>query len=106
VDTQAESAASATLEVIKPGLLRVQGYWPSDAAVVIITDTQFSSCSPNLPVPFSMAGAGESTVFQWAGPVTMAIFGYPTTTPAVLGQCRLDLATRCATNAPGLSLLS
>jgi hypothetical protein len=62
------------LEVLKPGLLRVEGFWPSPNGVVVITRERLSFCRPDLLQPLSMVGAGEETVYMFTGPVTTALF--------------------------------
>ena len=63
------------LEVLKPGVLRVQGFWPSENSAVVITPEALSFCRLGAPRPLSMVGEGESSVLMFAGPVTSALFG-------------------------------
>lgn len=64
------------IEVVKPGLVRVQGCWPDGSVGVVITDRAFSFCTRGLREPVSMVGAGEDTVLVYAGPITSALFGF------------------------------
>jgi hypothetical protein len=64
------------IEVLKPGLVRVQGCWPDGNVGVVITEKFLSFCVRGKPVPLSMAGAGEDSVLLWAGPVTKSLFGF------------------------------
>lgn len=63
------------LEVLKPGLLRVQGFWPSQHSAVVISENALSFCRPGVLRPTSLVGAGESSVIMYAGPITTAMFG-------------------------------
>lgn len=63
------------LEVLKPGLLRVEGVWPSESSVVVISLEALSFCRPGALRPLSLVGEGEGSVLMFAGPVTSALFG-------------------------------
>ncbi len=63
------------LEVLKPGLLRVQGFWPSERGTVVITVDALSFCRPGALRPLSLIGDGEGSVLMYAGPITTAMFG-------------------------------
>lgn len=65
------------LEVLKPGLLRVQGFWPSESSAVVISREALSFCQPVAQRPLSLVGEGEGSVLMFAGPVTSALFGLP-----------------------------
>lgn len=64
------------LEVIKPGLVRVQGCWPDGDVGVVITEQALSFCTRGLREPVSMVGEGEGSVLLYAGPITGALFGF------------------------------
>lgn len=64
------------LEVIKPGLVRVQGCWPDGDVGVVITEQALSFCTRGLREPLSMVGEGEWSVLMYAGPITGALFGF------------------------------
>lgn len=64
------------LEVIKPGLVRVQGCWPDGGVGVVITEQALSFCNRGLREPVSMVGEGEGSVLVYAGPITSALFGF------------------------------
>ncbi len=64
------------LEVIKPGLVRVQGCWPDGDVGVVITEQALSFCNRGLREPVSMVGEGEGSVLVYAGPITSALFGF------------------------------
>lgn len=64
------------LEVIKPGLIRVQGCWPDGDVGVVITEQALSFCTRGKPEPVSMVGEGEGSVLMYAGPITSALFGF------------------------------
>jgi len=64
------------IEVVKPGLVRVQGCWPDGDVGVVVTDKALSFCKRGLREPVSMVGEGEDTVFMHAGPITSALFGF------------------------------
>lgn len=63
------------LEVIEPGLLRVQGVWLREDSIVIINEKQLSFLNPGLVRPLSMLGAGAATVINVQSSVMFAIQG-------------------------------
>jgi hypothetical protein len=64
------------VQVLKPGLLRVQGCWPDGDVGVVITDTALSFCARGRPQPTTLVGAGEDSVLLYAGPITQSLFGF------------------------------
>jgi len=64
------------LEVLEPGLVKVQGVWNEKNRVIIITQDQISFVSPHREEPLSIRGAGADTVLNWEGPITDAMFGF------------------------------
>lgn len=63
------------LEVLKPGLLRVQGFWPADASAVVIDEERLSFCRQGAPRPLTLVGDGENSVLLYTGPITKSLFG-------------------------------
>ncbi len=64
------------IEVLKPGLVRVQGCWPDGDVGVVITEKALSFCTRGLREPVSMVGEGEGSVLMYVGPITTALFGF------------------------------
>lgn len=64
------------LQVLKPGLVRVQGCWPDGDRGVVITERALSFCTRGKPQPTSLVGDGEASVLLYAGPITQALFGF------------------------------
>ena len=64
------------VQVLKPGLIRVQGCWPDGNVGVAITERALSFCALGQREPTSLVGGGEDTVLLYAGPVTKALFGF------------------------------
>lgn len=63
------------LEVQKPGVIRVQGFWPANTSAIVITKERMAFCDVMRQGPISLIGAGEESVLMFAGPVTGAMFG-------------------------------
>ena len=70
------SVIALDLEVLKPGLVSVQGLWIENNKAVIITKERLSFIKPDLKQPLSMVGDGEGSVLKYAGPITAAMFGF------------------------------
>lgn len=66
----------AELEVVKPGVVRVQGIWVDGDVAVIITPDSLNFVRPGLLRPISLVGEGEASVLRWAGPIGGAMFGF------------------------------
>jgi hypothetical protein len=64
------------IEVLKPGLVRVEGFWPSEEGAIVITKTSLCLCSRGAAGPTSLVGEGESSVLMYAGPITGKLFGF------------------------------
>lgn len=64
------------IEVVKPGIVRVQGCWPDGNVGVVITSRALSFCRRGLREPISMIGTGEGSVLLYSGPITSALFGF------------------------------
>jgi hypothetical protein len=64
------------IQVLKPGLVQVQGCWPDGNVGVVITDKALSFCIRGKQQPTSMVGEGEGSVLVYAGPITKALFGF------------------------------
>ena len=77
------SVIALDLEVLKPGLVSVQGLWVEDNKAVIITKERLSFIKPELEQPLSMIGDGEGSVLKYAGPITTAMFGFEKDQPAL-----------------------
>lgn len=64
------------LEVLKPGLVRVQGIWNDQRQVVAITNSALSFIDPTRERPISLMGHGEKSVLRYTGSITTALFGF------------------------------
>ncbi len=64
------------LEVLEPGLVKVQGVWAEDNFAVIITENLIAFDTPQLPCPIALHGAGVDSVLVWAGPINLSLFGF------------------------------
>lgn len=72
---QSGEIVAVDLEVLKPGLLRVQGCWPSDTSAVVIDEEHLYFCRRGARGPLTMGGAGEDSVLMFTGPITKSMFG-------------------------------
>jgi hypothetical protein len=63
------------LEVLEPGLVRVQGIWNDRRHVVAITTTRLAFLDSNRLGPIAITGTGADTVLEHIGPITTAVFG-------------------------------
>ena len=70
------SIPALDLEVLRPGLVRVQGLWVENDKAVIITKERLSFIRPELRQPLSMTGEGEKSILMYVGPITRAMFGF------------------------------
>jgi HNH endonuclease len=65
------------LEVLEPGVVRVQGVWSKNyRAIIVITPMTLSFLRPDLERPISLAGAGVDSVLHYVGPLTTALFEF------------------------------
>ena len=64
------------VNVLKPGLIRVQGCWPDGNVGVVVTDRALSFCARGQREPTSLVGEGEGSELVYAGPITKALFGF------------------------------
>jgi hypothetical protein len=64
------------LEVLEPGLVRVQGIWAENNFAVIITENLIAFDTPKLPIPLALCGDGVDSVLFWASPVNLSLFGF------------------------------
>ena len=62
------------LEVLRPGLVRVQGIWTAPGRAVVITRRRLYLVTPE-PQPIIFEGRGAGSVLKWEGPISMAMFG-------------------------------
>lgn len=63
------------IEVLRPGLVKVEGFWAESNTVVIITDEKLAFIKPHMKNPLSLVGEGENSVIQYTGKVTTGLFG-------------------------------
>jgi hypothetical protein len=75
----------AGLHVLEPGLVRVQGVWMDGDSGVIITEHGASFLERGAQRPLTIAGAGQSSLLDWRGPITVAIFDFLRRGPAQQG---------------------
>ncbi|MBK5517962.1 HNH endonuclease [Pseudomonas sp. TH10] len=69
------------LEVIKPGQVRVQGFWPEGNAAIVITEKSINFCKCGdvdyiNAVPISIIGEGDETVLLFDGAVNTPMFQF------------------------------
>lgn len=72
------------IEVVEPGLVRLQGIWSYKAHVIVVTRKHLSFCRPELVRPISMLGeenaAGRPlSILKWAGPIGGHFFDFSQT---------------------------
>jgi len=60
------------LEVIRPGVVRLQGVFVADDAVLAITDEKIYVLRPELNGPVAFVGQGEGTEIRLSGPIIRA----------------------------------
>ena len=63
------------IEVLEPGLVRVQGIWTEDKRAIVITLDRIAFISPERQQPLSICGEGANTVLNYTGSITSALFG-------------------------------
>jgi hypothetical protein len=64
------------IEVVEPGLVRIQGIWPERRHCIIITKNALHFISPSHLRPVTIVGAGPETILHWNGPIDKAMFGF------------------------------
>lgn len=64
------------VEVIAPGLVRIQGIWPSCESAVLITEHTLSLLRPGLERPISLLGDGENSLIVWEGSIVESMFKF------------------------------
>lgn len=64
------------IEVLEPGLVRVQGIWAESTRAVVITKELIAFMRPGMQQPISLCGQGASTVLDYHGPITSALFHF------------------------------
>ncbi|WON74157.1 HNH endonuclease signature motif containing protein [Nitrosospira sp. Is2] len=65
------------IEVVAPGLIRIQGYWPSDEVTIVIDQNSMFIYRPNPPGAIAIRGYQRRAQFIHDGPITMdALFGF------------------------------
>ncbi len=63
------------LEVVKPGMVKVQGVWStSNQAIVITQDQIIFSPHPTIGPTVAIKGMGENTIINCVGPLTIPLF--------------------------------
>lgn len=62
------------LEVVRPGVVKVQGLWADNTKCIVITQELMSVIYPTIRERYSLSGGGESTVLNWVGPIYDSIF--------------------------------
>jgi hypothetical protein len=63
------------IEVLEPGLVRIQGIWTEDKHAIVITLDRIAFISPKRQQPLSICGEGANTVLNYTGSITSALFG-------------------------------
>jgi hypothetical protein len=63
------------LEVIRPGVVRLQGVFVAEDAVLAITKDKVYILRPELNGPVAFVGQGEGTEIRLSGPITGTAFG-------------------------------
>jgi hypothetical protein len=63
------------LEVVEPGLVRVQGIWMDEDKGVIVTNDRLSFVGRGRPKPLTIVGTGKDSVLHYVGPLGTALFG-------------------------------
>lgn len=64
------------LQVLRPGLIKVQGCWTDGNVGIVITDSAFSLLRREHEKIISFVGDGERSVLMYTGPITLAFFGF------------------------------
>jgi len=64
------------IEVMRPGLVKVQGFWPAEEGCIVITQDAISFCRQGNPHPVSLRGDGEASVLIFTGLVNSKMFGF------------------------------
>lgn len=72
------------IEVLEPGLVRVEGIWVHGSRAVVITKQRLAFVWPDLHEPVSMVGEGRGSVLMYMGPISGALFGFGQQAPAAL----------------------
>ncbi|CRN08023.1 MULTISPECIES: HNH endonuclease signature motif containing protein [unclassified Pseudomonas] len=81
---EGEKITAIDLEVIAPGLIKIQGFWNHGKESVVITDEAISFCRPGLRQPISLVGDGEDTTVVYDGPIGGALFSFDPNSSAAL----------------------
>ena len=63
------------LEVLEPGLIRVQGVWAGENSAVVITESELMFADVARKGAISMVGEGKDSVLAFTGPLTREAFG-------------------------------
>lgn len=64
------------IEVLEPGLVRVQGIWAEENHAIVITLDRIAFIHPNNREPLSICGEGANTILNYTGAITSTLFGF------------------------------
>ncbi|THE13086.1 HNH endonuclease [Bacillus timonensis] len=64
------------VEVLKPGLVKVEGLWARNDVVIIITNDSLNFIKPGYSKPLSLIGEGENSVLKWSGKIDSSMFRF------------------------------
>jgi len=70
-----QSLTLLELEVLEPGLVRVQGIWTEGPRAVVITGDAFHHVTGSRRRPLTIKGEGADSGLVYTGPITTALFG-------------------------------
>lgn len=70
-----KSGVLLDLEVVRPGIVKVNGCWSQNESSILITDEAISFCRPGLKMPISLVGE-EGAVLHFNGTVGDALFEF------------------------------
>lgn len=62
------------MEVLEPGLVKVQGIWAEKWRAIVITKNRLAFLTPGRREPLSLCSDGA--VLHWSGPINTAMFGF------------------------------
>lgn len=70
----ADTITYVEIEVLKPGLVQVEGLWIEGDKAVVVTRKRLSFLTPDRILP--IIGDGEQSVLKFMGPITSAMLGF------------------------------
>jgi len=62
------------IEVLEPGLVKVQGIWAEKWRAIVITKNRLALLTPGMREPLSFCSDGAE--LHWSGPINTAMFGF------------------------------